>query len=295
MGEKKKVKLNTSIAKVKQIRSPEEKSERMTLGLLRGITPLAIRSNLTQEMVNMINTSIDDTEEKELVRENFITWIAVLGMGKFKVKSYVNAVKYVTNKLMGDTNRVSYAKTFPTRYTRLLDRGKSIEQIAGHVSMYNKSLIVTKIIERTLIPVWIYNSDILQEAINTQAELMRFAKSETVRMKAAANLIEHLKQPEAVKVDLSVGVSNDTIEDLRMVTKGLAIEQRRIIQAGGMSARQVAEMEVIKKGLSPDNEAAIEAEFEEMVKHDDKMKRQIKHIEKPLKKMTGGGPEDFYR
>jgi len=239
---------------------PKDATE-LTIHQIRACAPLGVRKNITQKMVDVINAAVDDSDVKDRFREHILSWINVMQEGKWKMADYANAVKYVTYKLMGDTQMSAWAKVFPERLQRLVDKGIPDKNISAHVTMYNKTPLVLKITERTLPPLHIINSDILQEAINVEAELMRSANSETVRMKAAATLIEHLKAPESLKVDINVGVSNDTVEDLREITRALAVEQRKMIESGGMSAKGIAEMDVIKKVR---DEAIIEAEFDEM-------------------------------
>ncbi len=254
----------------------------LTIDQLRACAPLSVRKGITQEMTIMVNAAMDDAELKEDFREHVLSWIGVMSQGKYKFQSYVNACKYVTHLLLKDTQQMAWVKTFPDKYQRLVDNGIPTKNISSHVSAYNRSDLVMKIVERTLPPLHVLNSDILQEAINVQATLMRTAKSETVRTKAAANLIEHLKAPEALKVDLNVGVSNDTVEDLRNITRALAVQQKKMIEGGGMTAKGIAEMSVIGKVNVDPDEVLIEAEFEEM--EPDKISRLD-----PLKGFFPGG------
>lgn len=239
---------------------PPSNPNHLTIHQLRACAPLSLRKAITPNIVKLVNSEIDDSEAHEEFRDHVVSWIDVMQYGKWKIKDYVNACKYVTHKLLGSTQQSSWVKTFPDRYQRMVDNGSSDKQISSAVSLYNRGDLVIRITERTLPPIHILNSDLLQEAINVQAHLMRHAKSETVRMKASATLIENLKAPESVKVDLNVGVSNDTLEDLRQITRGLAVEQKKMIESGAMSPRQIAEMSVIRKK----DEEVIEAEFEEM-------------------------------
>ena len=233
--------------------------DHLTVHQLRAAAPLSVRKNITQKMCDMINTDLDGSEVKQEYREHLISWIDVMKEGKWKVQDYINACKYMTLKLTGDTQQSAWVKVFPDRFQAMVDKGQSDKAIAARISLYNSNPLVQKIAERTLPAIHVLNSDILQEAINTSAELMRSAKSETVRQKAASTLIENLKPPEALKVDLNVGVSNDTVEDLREITRGLAVQQRKMIESGGMSAGDVAEMGIIKK-----QEEVIDAEYQEM-------------------------------
>ncbi len=237
---------------------PEDATE-LTIHQVRACAPLGVRKNITEKMVQLINSDLDNSIVRDDFRDHILGWIDVLGEGKWKIQDYVNGVKYVTFMLTGDTKQQAWVKVFPVRYQRLIDKGIPDKNISATVSMYGKSPLIMKIMERTLPPIHVLNADLLQEAINCEATLMRTAKSETVRMKAAATLIEHLKVPETLKVDLNVGVSNDTVEDLREITRGLAVQQRKMIESGDMSAGDVAEMAVIKR-----REEAIDVEYEEM-------------------------------
>ncbi len=233
----------------------------LTIHQIRAAAPLRVRKNITEKMVKLINSEIDNSDVRDEFRDHILGWVDVMQQGRWKFKDYINAVKYITYKLMGSTQQSAWVKVFPDRFQRMLDKGIPDKNIAAAITLYNQTELVLKITERTLPPLHVLNSDILQEAINTEAELMRHAKSETVRMKAAATLIEHLKPPEALKVDLNVGVSNDTVEDLRAITRGLAVQQQQIIRSGGMSAGQIAEMSIIKKRETED---VVDVEFKEM-------------------------------
>ena len=108
-------------------------------------------------------------------------------------------------------------------------------------------LSVTSVWEQSMIPTWVFNQDMHQKAINTQAKLMIDAKSETVRCNAADSLLQHLKQPEQTKVTLDINVKeDDSIRELRDVTLGLAEQQRKMIKAGALTADDMAKSKLIE-------------------------------------------------
>jgi len=161
--------------------------------------------------------------------------------GRFKIADYVNAVKYVSHKLMGDSNIAAYTKTFPDKYQRFVQNGVDAKDIASYVTAYNKSKLVNLIFEQTLVPSYVLNQDLYQKALNVQAELMITAKSEKVRSDAANSLLTHLKMPETQKVELDIGVEEDSsIATLRATTLELARQQRLMVEAGAMNAQEVA-------------------------------------------------------
>ncbi|MFB6349642.1 hypothetical protein ACFBZI_09430 [Moraxella sp. ZJ142] len=218
----------------------------LDIELLKKTLPDKYRRGVTDEMVSRINQLLSDPDLHEAYRNNFVSYMTVLNDGKYKLDDYLNAVKYCTHKLMGNSNIDSFIKTFPDRYQAMMVKGHTAKEISAHVAMYNKTKLVNAIMEQSAIPSWIINQDLYQKAINVQADLMLNAMSEKVRSDAANSLLVHLKPPEVKKVELDVGIKkNDDIEQLRNITVELAAQQRRLIQAGVITARDTAETKLI--------------------------------------------------
>ncbi|MDC3375281.1 hypothetical protein OAW27_00385, partial [bacterium] len=176
---------------------------------------------------------------------NTLSFASVLSTGKHSLAAYVNAVKFVSLKLLGDKSSTAYSKVFPDRYQNLLDKGTSPSQIASFADNYGKTGLITKIMEQTMVPTHILNAGVYQEAINVQANLMYTAKSEMVRQKAAESLINNLAAPALAKVELEVNYNNDMVEDLRATTKALAQQQLKMIMNGQSSAKEIAHSEIL--------------------------------------------------
>jgi hypothetical protein len=85
--------------------------------------PQHLRASVTQAMADTLNTIAADPIMAENIRDNFIGYSAILKEGKFKTEDYINAVAYVSYKLMGYSNEDAYARTFPARYANLTARG----------------------------------------------------------------------------------------------------------------------------------------------------------------------------
>ena len=230
----------------------------LTKDQLQASMPKKFRHNVTDEMISFINSTEGD-EFRDVYKENLIGFASVIEGGRYKMADYINAVKFVSYKLIGDSNTIAYAKTFPDRYQRLVDKNTPMKTISSFSTAYNKGDLVHRILERTLVPVHILNMDIHQEAINTQADLMRTAKSETVRQKAAECLIMQLKAPEASKIEVDVTYSNSSIDDLRETTRALAQQQLKMIQSGVVTAEHVAHSDIIAK-----RKDTVETEYEEI-------------------------------
>ena len=215
--------------------------------------PAGVRKNVNKEVLDIINSVIGEPEMIESFRENLITYQSVLTQGKFKLTNYVEAVKYVSHKLLGCKNIEAYTRAFPEKVSEFKRRGVSDKDISAYVSAFNKSKLVNLIFAQTMIPVHILNADVFQEAINIQLEMARYAKSEKVRSDAANSLMTQLRPPEVRKVELDVKMSEDSsITALRETTMELVRQQKLALQSGAITADSAA-----RSGL------VIEAEYED--------------------------------
>ena len=214
----------------------------LTIDQFKQALPDKVKKSVNQELIDQINTTLSEPELFEAYRDNLISYTKVMADGRFKVQEYINAVRYVSHKLMGCTNIEAYTKTFPDKYTRFVATGVQAKDIASYVTAYNKSKLVNLIFEQTLIPSYVLNQDLYQRALNVQAALMVDEDvSPKVRTDAANSLLTHLKMPEKQKVELEIGVREDSsIAALRAATMELARQQRLSVEAGQMNAQQLA-------------------------------------------------------
>lgn len=226
------------------------KDDLITKDQFKQALPKEARMRVTDEMIDNINDLITQPDLRENFRENLLGYANVVGSGKFKLQTYIDAVRFVSYKLLGSSALEAYAKTFPERYQRLVDEGADNNTISAYSAAFNKTTIVNKIFEQTLVPTHILNADIFQKAINKQAYLMMHAKSEQVQQKAADSLMAHLKAPETQKVELSVSTTEDkSIDELRQSTMELVAQQRKMIESGMMDAKTIAHSKIITEHI----------------------------------------------
>jgi hypothetical protein len=219
----------------------------LTVDQFKQALPDKVKKSVNQELIDQVNATLSEPEMFEAYRDNLLSYTKVMADGRFKVQNYIDAVKYVSHKLMGCTNIEAYTKTFPNKFTRFVAQGVTSKDIASYVTAYNKSKLVNLIFEQTLIPSYVLNQDLYQKALNVQAELMVSAHSEKVRTDAANSLLSHLKMPETQKVELEIGVKEDSsIAALRATTLELARQQRLMIGSGAMDAQQVAHTRLVR-------------------------------------------------
>lgn len=230
-----------------QSKLPAAPLQKISKEQLTKTLPKQLQSSVSDNLMVALNKLVNDPELCHNFRDNLLSYTSVMRDGKFKLTDYVNAVRYVSYKLLGASNIEAYAKTFPDRYQRMIDEGKHDKAISSFVAAYNKTKLVNLVYEQTLIPTHVLNADLHQKAINTLAELMISARSEKVRADAANSLVGHLKPPETRKFELDVKRTEDkSIQELRSATIALAKQQREMIQAGMKNAQEVAHERIIE-------------------------------------------------
>ena len=225
-------------------------SDTIDKDLLLRVLPPAIKKNITPDVIDVINSHLATSESREMFRENLISFSSVLQEGRFKFEDYISAVKYVSYKMLGDSNVVAYTKTFPDRYQRLCDEGMSDKAISAYVAAYHKTKLVTLIFGQTIMPVHIVHQNLFHESIITMAEIMRDTDtSPKVRSDTAYNLATLLKPPEEAKIKLDVSLNEDSaITALKETTMALVAQQRNMLNAGLMNAESVAQSGLIIEG-----------------------------------------------
>lgn len=221
-------------------------SQLLTEEQFRAALPPSLRRSVGTDVMDKVNDLLADPDMAEIYRENLLSYSQVLQTGKYKVESYLNAVKYVSQKLMSKSNLAAYSATFPDKMADWNARGVSSKDVSSYVSAYSKSKLVTTILEQSMIPTYLLNQDLYQEALNRQAHLMMHAKSEKVQSDAANSILTQLKRPDTQKVELDVSVKEDSaVAALREMTQAYVAQQRQALQAGSMNAQEAAHEKLV--------------------------------------------------
>jgi hypothetical protein len=208
--------------------------------------PANLKTSITQQFVDQINSIVSDPIVAEQVRENFISYSTVLRDGKYKTEDYLNAVVYVSFKLMNLSNKDAYFRTFPQRYASLMAKNASEKDIASYVSMYHKNKLVNAILQQAMVPTWVLNQDLFQAALNTQAELMRSANSEMVRTTAANSILSALAKPKETGPSINFNaVETSGMNELKGMLTQLAQQQADAI-ANGQTLKDIAAQKIIE-------------------------------------------------
>jgi hypothetical protein len=207
-----------------------------------------LRSAISQELVDNFNKVIADPIHAENIKSNILTYQGAIKESRFSARDYINAVSYVSFKLMNYTNEEAYERTFPDRYAKLVAKGTKRNEIAAYVSMFHKTKLVNLIMQQCLMPTWVVNQDAFQQAINKQVDLMNNAKSELVQQQAANSLLLHLKKPEGKEFQVAVVTGESkALRNMEDMLATLAGKQLELIQSGKMKTIDVAASRLVQQ------------------------------------------------
>lgn len=228
-------------------------SRKLELAVVKKLLPKQHATMLTQEFLDRIEAAVGDSEIAEQFKENFVSYINVLRGGKYSMDDYINAIKYISFKLLGYTNKDAYISTFPDRYARLVKNNQNVDCF---VQAYNKGKIVNQIYEQTMVPTYILNAPLHQEALSELAKMIRDPGVRGMtKVKACEAILNYTKPPEVAKAEIKIGVEQqETISELREVTEGLAAVLQQSIKEGAQSLKEVTHKKIID--VTPSEEVA---------------------------------------
>ena len=214
----------------------------LTFEQVTSSVPANLRNSVTQNLVDMLNNLQVDPLMAENIKDNFISYGHVLKEGRFKVDDYLNAVTYVSFKLMNMSNLEAYMRTFPQRHSDLVARGVSAKDISSYVAAYHKGKLVNAIMEQVMVPVWVLNQDMYQKALNVQFDLMTdLDMSGKVRTDAANSILTHLKKPEKLDFQLNIGTAESSgMKEMAAALTKLADAQLDAIESGQAKTIDIA-------------------------------------------------------
>lgn len=229
------------------IQPQPQNNYQLTVKQVSEVMPPHLQRSISQDLVDQLNNLAYDPIVADAIRDNFLSYTKVLQEGRFKTEDYLNAVKFVSFKLMGHSNQEAYYKTFPQRHANLLARNATKQEISAYVSMYAKGKLVNLILEQSLVPSWVLNQDIYQKAINVQAEIMTDdSASFMARTTAANSLLNHLSKPEMKGPVINLDMRETSgIAELKESFRNLAQQQKALIESGA-TAKQIAAQKIIE-------------------------------------------------
>ena len=222
----------------------------LTQDQFKAALPKQMHGRINTKVMAKINDTLRNPDTREMLKENMLGYVSVMQEGKFQVDQYINAVKFISFKTMGNTNLAAYVKTFPIRYQGFIDRGVTSSDIASYVTAYNKSKLCMLIYTQSLTPFAILNADAAQEALNTLLTTIRNPDTCSRDVVAGCNsILIHTKQDAVQKIELDIGIKQGSvIDELRDISAKFAQQQLLAVTNGAMTPKELAQQSLIIEG-----------------------------------------------
>jgi hypothetical protein len=217
----------------------KEKTE-YTVDKLKDLFP-SKKNTITQETVDMLNDANNDPEFNgdEFV-ENLLTYGNVMLEGNYSMRNYINALKFCAYLETEDTVTDAYRKARANDQF-VIDRRdvdtESMEyrELTNAASRFRRTPMVQKILTQSDMPLHLMFQSSRYEAVAVLAKEMVDAAYSKDRISAADKLLTHVKPPDNVQVELSVGMNAETKDMQTQLNDQLAIlahNQRKMLDQG---------------------------------------------------------------
>lgn len=237
-------------------------TKELTLDLLQSQLKPNQRLTISEETVDEIQKLAENPDYGEEFLDCYLDHLNIFKENPRRSHTqYLQAIKFFSLVESGNSLTDAYIKLFPERYE---DRKRNFpaeeqkkEIMRSEASRFNNTVLVNEIRKIACVPIQLIHRHTLHAAILVQADLMNTARSEMVKQKASACLIEQLKPTDdhVIKLDVNDNTTS-VIDELRRATEALAAQEHTSVMAG-TPLKEIAESKIIE-GEKVENEEDIE-------------------------------------
>lgn len=214
---------------------------------------MTYRSNyVTQEAVDIINKSVTEPEfQGESLLQTAVTYESVLKGVKASIPEYLNAIRFCAYMVSNDSNyteaykRVFYDRDFVKERKDLPTDSVKYAELTSAASRYRRTKLVVDILTVSQVPLDMIFAGYRYKAISVLAEIMMEGRFDRDRVNAAKELLAATKGPENVKIELDVGIKEDSaVKQLNDQLAVMAARQREMLESGASSLSEFGSMKV---------------------------------------------------
>jgi len=198
------------------------------------------KNTITAEIVDIINKTAEEPEfQGESLLQTAITYENLMGKNRAGIKEYVDAIRFCAYLVSMDDNYTeAYKRTFSYRdfvKDRMTSTPDSVKykELTSAASRYRKSKLVIDLLTYSQVPLDIMFSGARYKAIGVLANEMETAQYSRDRIAAAKELLAAVKGPETTKIELDIGVKQDSaIQSLNAQLAEFASNSLKHLSAG---------------------------------------------------------------
>lgn len=226
-----------------------QKPDNVTVDKLKHLFP-AKKGTITQETVDIINMVQNDPEfDGYKLMNNMISLQSVMTKNSSSMNEFIDAIRFCSYLEADDKFIDAYKRTFAYRdfVQERVDSpatSKEYRELSSAASRYRKSPIVIDILTQANVPLYLMFQGTTFEAVNVLSEEMHSAPHAKDRIAAAKAILEHVKPPENVKIELDIGVKeNSAIQNLNDQLAKFASSTVTHLESGSVSLHTLGAMQ----------------------------------------------------
>jgi hypothetical protein len=232
------------------------------MGMIKAPQPITIeelktkfpkkKNSITQEGVDIINATLLDPEfDASTFIDDMVTYENVMHTSSLNINEYINVVRFCAYLQSNPDSLIeAYKRTFAHR-DFVKDRwtatsgSKEYNELTSAASRYRASPGVVKVMTQAMVPMHILFAGMRYQAINVLATEMTTAMYSKDRISAAKELLAAVKPPDNIKIDLDVGVKeNSAVQQLNEQLASFASNSMVHLQAGTTNLSKLGSMKV---------------------------------------------------
>jgi hypothetical protein len=240
----------------------KKKQDEITVAKLRTLFP-SKKGTITQETADIINHTQNSAEfDGHKMINSMISLQGVMTKNSSSMTEYIDAIKFCAYLETDDTFIEAYRKTFAHREfvqerMEVATGSSEYKELSSAASRYRKSPIIIDILTQANVPLYLMFQGTTYEAVNVLAKEMVQAPYAKDRISAAKAILEHVKPPENVKIELDVGIKeNSAVQNLQDQLAQFAVSTTIHLESGSAKLKDLGAMNPVNE------DDAIDAEVE---------------------------------
>lgn len=220
------------------------------------------KNTITDEVVDLINAANSDPEfnGNEFI-DTMVTYRNVMLKNSASIKEYITAVKFVAFLESTEDNytqayiRARSGDTFVQERLNLPTDSSGYKELTNAASRYRKSPLVIDLLTQTDMPLRLMFRGARYQAVNVLVTEMHEAVYSKDRIAAAKAVLENLKEPENMAIELDVGIKQDSIIDRyeEMIDQLVKTQMQQISDGGNL--KEITNIAIVKTNDIIDVEA----------------------------------------
>ena len=220
------------------------------------------KESITEELITIINDANNNPFfSGDEFMNNILTYKDVMEKQKASLKDYLAAIRFCAYLESEDYNLTeAYKKSHcHTEFVReRLDSpttSAEYKQLTNAASRYRKRPLIVQILTQSQLGLHLMFQGEQYRAINVLSDIMVNGRSEMARVAAAKELLANTKAPETHKIELDIGIRNESaMESLNAQLAQFAMQSMEQLRSGQVDLKTLGSMKVEEEIIDAETE-----------------------------------------